>query len=98
MLEFTKVSYVGDDFSDGSSEIKTMFAITKEGTTMIALRLINMKSYRIVFSLDGTVGMLGERVNSTTKLSNSDFKCYSEIQFADVPLGTTSDEEASYVV
>ena len=96
MLEFTKVSYASDDFSDGSSEVKTMFAITKEGTTMIAIRLIDMKSCRIVFSLDGTVGMLGERVNMATKLSNSDFKCYSEIQFADVPLGTTSDLEANY--
>jgi hypothetical protein len=92
MLEFTKISYASDDFSNGSSEVKTMFAITKEGTTMIALRLIDMKSYRIVFHIDGTVGMLGERVNMATKLSNSDFRCYSEIQFASI----TTDLEANY--
>jgi len=83
MLEFSKTSYMSDDLSDGSSEIKTMFAIPNEGTIMIATRLIVMKGYRLVLNLDGTIGALGHRVNNVTKMTNDQFKTFSEIQFAD---------------
>jgi hypothetical protein len=82
MLEFSKTSYMSDDFSDGSSEVKTIFAIPQEGTIMIATRLIAMKGYRLVFNLDGTIGALGHRVNNVTKMTNDQFKTFSEIQFA----------------
>lgn len=84
MLEFTKLSGNIGDLEDGLPviNIKTLFAITKEGTTMIATRFIFNKGYRLVFTMDGTVGDMAKRVNNTCAMSNEDFKVFSEIQFA----------------
>lgn len=90
MLEFTKTSGNEGDLEDGRPlvNIKTSFAITKDGMTMIATRFIYNKGYRLVFALDGTIGALGRKVNDTCEMANEMFKTFSEIQFS--ALGETN--------
>jgi hypothetical protein len=82
MLEFAKVYNHDEDKSMTSAEIKTFFAITQDGMTIIASRVIFMKAKRLVFTIDGTVGALARKVNDTVKMSNEDFAMFSDIQFA----------------
>lgn len=86
MLEFTKKSGNDGDLENGRPlvNIKTSFAVTKDGMTMIATRFIYNKGYRLVFTLDGTIGALGKKVNSTCAMTNEMFKTFSEIQFGDI--------------
>lgn len=72
MLEFTKAK---DEIT------KSSFAIVPDGSLMIVTRLIDAKGYRLVVNLDGTIGMLGAKVNEMTKMPNDEFKLFSEIQF-----------------
>lgn len=94
MLEFTKLSGNNGDLEDGKPKvnIKTSFAVTQEGTTMIATRFIFNKGYRLVFIMDGTVGDMAKRVNNTCAMSNDDFKTFSEVQFA------TTNEGEDYAI
>lgn len=84
MLEFTKTSANESDLEDGRAlvNIKTSFAITADGMTMVSTRFIYNKGYRLVFTLDGTIGALGKKVNDTCEMTNEMFKTFSEIQFA----------------
>lgn len=99
MLEFTKTSGNEGDLEEGRAlvNIKTSFVVTKDGLTMIATRFIYNKGYRLVFTLDGTIGALGKKVNDTCGMTNEMFKTFSEIQFADEPLGLASMGESSVV-
>ena len=72
MLEFKKSS----DYST------TTFAVTE--TVMVCVRFTNNKGYRLVINLDGTIGMLGKRVDDVLEMSNDDFMLYSDIQFNEV--------------
>jgi len=82
MLEFAKNYVHGEDKSLDSAGSKTYFAITNDGHTMIATRIVFMKAKRLVFSLDGTIGGLAKRVNTTVKILDSDFAMFSDVQFA----------------
>lgn len=82
MLEFSKITYLSDDLSDASAQIKSMFATSVDGTTLITTRIIENKGYRLVSHLDGSVGMLGTKVNAMCAMDNSLFKELSLIQFA----------------
>lgn len=78
MLEFTKTL---EDVTDNGLVIKSAFAITADGSTMVTTRLIDNKAHRLISRLDGTIGMLGAKVNEMTKMPNDEFKLFSEIQF-----------------
>lgn len=82
MLEFSKTTYLSDDLSDTSAQIKSMFATSMDGTILITTRIIENKGYRLVSNLDGTVGMLGTKVNAMCAMDNTLFKGLSLIQFA----------------
>ena len=82
MLEFSKTTTLGNDLSATSARIKTMFATSTDGTTLITTRIVENKGYRLVSALDGTVGMLGAKVNAMCAMDNSLFKELSLIQFA----------------
>ena len=82
ILEFSKITYLSDDLSDTSAQIKSMFATSMDGTILITTRIIENKGYRLVSNLDGTVGMLGTKVNAMCAMDNSTFKELSLIQFA----------------
>lgn len=83
MLEFAKSYIHEEDKSQVTSEIKTFFAITQDGMTMIASRVIFMKAKRLVFAMDGTVGDMARKVNNVVKMPNDEFAMFSDIQFAE---------------
>jgi len=72
MLEFKKTT----EYSS------TSFSTT--GLVLVCTRLTYGKAYRLVINLDGTIGVLGQRVNDIMAMSDSDFILYSDIQFASV--------------
>ncbi len=81
MLEFSKTLI---DVEHVNPNITSHFAITADGSTMVTIRFIKNKAYRLIVKLDGTVGHLGAKVNELTKLSDDDFITFSDIQFKDV--------------
>jgi hypothetical protein len=72
MLEFKKTTEYNS----------TSFSATSD--VLVCTRLTYGKAYRLILTLDGTIGMLGQRVNQVVTMSDTDFVLYSDIQFASV--------------
>jgi hypothetical protein len=72
MLEFKKTTEYNS----------TSFSATSD--VLVCTRLTYGKAYRLIVTLDGTIGMLGQRVNQVVAMSDTDFVFYSDIQFASV--------------
>lgn len=70
MLEFKKIG----DYNSTS--------FTTTGLVLVCVRLAKGKGHRLILNLDGTIGMLGQRVNDVMAMSDDDFVLYSEIQFS----------------
>jgi hypothetical protein len=74
MLEFKKrYEYAG-------VAMESSFSVIDNGTLMAVIRMIDAKAKRLFFNLDGTIGDLGNKVNNVSKMSNSDFSMFSDIQ------------------
>lgn len=60
----------------------TIFTATE--AIMVCVRFTHNKAYRLVLNLDGTIGMLGKRINDVIAMSDDEFMLYGDIQFASV--------------
>lgn len=85
MLEFSKLSANIGELEEGREvvNIKTSFSVANDGLLMVSTRLIDSKGYRLMSKLDGTIGDMAMKVNSTCSMTNDMFKTFSTIQFGD---------------
>lgn len=72
MLEFKKTTEYNS----------TSFSATSD--VLVCTRLTYGKAYRLIVTLDGTIGMLEQKVNQVMAMCDTDFVLYSDIQFASV--------------
>ena len=56
------------------------FTTSADAKLVVAIKLIDCRSYRLIQNIDGTMASFANCVNKLAKMSNDDYKLFASIQ------------------